>query len=243
MGKKPLSLTFTGQAGFILETASGYRVGIDLYLSDCCARLVGFKRLLPYLYDPRALELDLLVATHVHYDHFDPDAAPQVMENPKTRLVCSRDVPPEARRLGIPAERITPLGEEEVFENQHLRITAVPCDHGPDTPYAIGLLIEADGKRLYFTGDTCYRGDRFTEERFKNLDVAVFPINGYYGNLNEEQGARAAGDMSPRLAIPCHYWCFAEHGGDPHKFQQEMAARYPDCPYLLMRLGETLDIN
>ena len=32
MGENTLRLTFTGQAGFILETAAGYRVGIDLYL-------------------------------------------------------------------------------------------------------------------------------------------------------------------------------------------------------------------
>ena len=91
----------TTKAGFILETAAGYRVGIDLYLSDCCARLVGFKRLLPYLYRPAELDLDLLVATHVHYDHFDPDAAPEMMKNPKTRLLCARDVPAEAKRLGV----------------------------------------------------------------------------------------------------------------------------------------------
>ena len=144
MGENTLRLTFTGQAGFILETAAGYRVGIDLYLSDCCARLVGFKRLLPYLYRPAELDLDLLVATHVHYDHFDPDAAPEIMRNPKTRLLCARDVPAEAKRLGVDPARITALGDWERFEAADIRITAVPCDHGEGTPDAIGLLVEAN---------------------------------------------------------------------------------------------------
>lgn len=242
MGENTLRLTFTGQAGFILETAAGYRVGIDLYLSDCCARLVGFKRLLPELYRPEELDLDLLVATHVHYDHFDPDAAPRILQNPKTRLLCARDVPEEAVRLGVAPEKVTALSDWEAFEAADIRITAVPCDHGEGTPYAIGLLVEANGRRLYFTGDTCYREDYFTHETFQDLDVLVFPINGAFGNMNEAEGARATGVIRPRLAIPSHYWCFAEHGGDPDKYQQEMKAHHPDCPYLLLRPGETIEM-
>lgn len=237
-----LRLTFVGQAGFLLETAAGYRVGVDLYLSDCCARLVGFKRLVPDLYAPQALDLDLLVATHVHYDHFDPEAAPVILQNPKTRLLCARDVPPEAVRLGVAEDKILPLSDWETFEAADLRITAAPCDHGKDTPHAIGLLIEANGRRIYMAGDTCYREDYFSAETFRGLDVFTFPINGFYGNMTEADGARATGVVRPRLAIPCHYWCFAEHGGDPHKYQQEMAAHYPDLPYLLMRPGETLTL-
>ena len=73
MKQRKTTLTFAGQAGFILESADGYRLGVDLYLSNCCERYFGFKRLMPYLYDPLALELDAVVATHAHYDHFDPD--------------------------------------------------------------------------------------------------------------------------------------------------------------------------
>ena len=62
--KKELKLFFAGQAGFIIETTNGYRIGIDLYLSDCCERYFGFKRLMPYLYNPMHMKLDLIVATH-----------------------------------------------------------------------------------------------------------------------------------------------------------------------------------
>lgn len=58
-----LKLTFAGQAGFILETSLGYRIGIDLYLSDCCERNFGFKRLMQFIYDPLKMDLDLAVAT------------------------------------------------------------------------------------------------------------------------------------------------------------------------------------
>ena len=89
--KKTLSITFTGQAGFIIETTNGYRVGVDLYLSDCCNRLYGLKRLMPFVYNPSELDLDLLIATHEHEDHFDLDSVPVIMQNQKTKLLCASD--------------------------------------------------------------------------------------------------------------------------------------------------------
>lgn len=90
--KNQTSLTFAGQAGFIIETENGYRVAIDLYLSDCCNRYFGFKRLLPYLYNPSEINADLLVSTHAHYDHFDPDSVPLMMADEKTELAAAGNV-------------------------------------------------------------------------------------------------------------------------------------------------------
>ena len=58
----PLGNTFLfclGQAGFIIKSASGQLLGIDLYLSECVERVeghIGFKRLLPKLLEPFDLQ-------------------------------------------------------------------------------------------------------------------------------------------------------------------------------------------
>ncbi len=81
-----------GQAGFILKSASGQLLGIDLYLSDCAENFyghAGFKRLLPKLLAPEDLDFDVLVATHPHLDHFDKDAIPGLMQGRATHLYCS----------------------------------------------------------------------------------------------------------------------------------------------------------
>ena len=212
-----ISLTFAGQAGFLLQTASGYRVGIDLYLSDCCNRYFGFKRLMPYLFKPEELNLDLLIATHAHYDHFDPDSVPLILANDKTQMLLALDCAGEVQKLGIDEKRATYLKENAIF---------------------IGLLIDADGKRIYITGDTCFREDYFSNPELENCDVMIMPINGAFGNLNETEGAKAVGIVSPKLCIPCHYWNFAEHGGNPQLFQNEMNEKYSNIPYMLMRPGE-----
>lgn len=240
--KNRFTLTFAGQAGFIIESSSGYKVGIDLYLSDCCNRYFGFKRLMPYLYNPLDINLDLLVATHAHYDHFDPDSVPLIMSNKKTQLLCAYDCAEEVKRLGISENRVTYIKEDEIFRNDEISVKAMPCDHGKDTPHAIGLLIKIDGKKIYIAGDTCYREEYFKNKELENVDVMVMPINGAFGNLNESEGAKAAEIVKPKLAIPCHYWNFAEHGGNPNIFAEEMRNKYSNTKFILMRGGETIEL-
>lgn len=233
-------LEFAGQAGFIFQSKSGFRIGIDLYLSDCCNRHFGFKRLMPYIYNAKELDLDLLIATHAHYDHFDPDSIPTIMKNKKTRLLCAKDCKEEAEKLCLDENRITYIGENDVYETNGIKITAMPCDHGKDTPYAIGLFIEIDGKKIYIAGDTCMREDNFKNPLLKNCDIMIMPINGAFGNLNEKEGAIAASIVEPRLCVPCHYWNFAEHFGNPHLFMKTMDENYPHIKYNLMRPEEKI---
>lgn len=235
-------MTFMGQAGFIFRFSSGFSVGVDLYLSDCCYRYVGFKRLMPYLCDPRSLELDLLIATHAHYDHFDPDSVPILLSNNKTKLIAAYDVREEAERLSLESKRIRYIKNGDIAEEGEITIEALPCDHGKDTPHAIGLLIKGDGRRIVIAGDTSFHSEYFTSEKVKGADVFIFPINGAYGNLNESEGAEAVRLAEPKLAVPCHYWNFAEHGGNPRLFVDEMKRIDASSPYELMRPGETIQI-
>ncbi len=237
-----LKILSAGQAGFIFETADSCKIGVDLYLSNCCERYFGFKRLMPYLFNPLELDLDLLIATHAHYDHFDPDAVPLILGNNKTEMVCAKDVKAEIERLGLEKYPISYLGEWETFENQFVKITAMPCDHGNETPHAIGILLVANGKKIYIAGDTCYREDYFASDEVKDIDVFIMPINGAFGNMNEAEGAKAASIVNAKLNIPCHYWNFAEHGGNPALFVKEIQEKYPDVKYLVMRPGEEIEL-
>ena len=237
-----LSITFMGQAGFIFETEDGVRLGVDLYLSDCCERYFGFKRLMPYIADASSLDLDFLLCTHAHYDHFDPESVPVILSNPKTRLIAACDVKKDARRLGLKKEKITYIKEGDTVTVGNISIEAIPCDHGDDTPDAIGLLITAGGKRIVIAGDTCFHAEYFESEKVKNADLLILPINGAYGNLNEEEAAKAVALAEPELAIPCHYWNFAEHGGNPQLFVEALKNQNIDTPYILMRPAETVSL-
>ena len=241
VGKGHVGVFFLGQAGFLFKTAEGSLLGVDLYLSDCCERYFGFKRLMPHLLDAGELTLDYLVATHAHYDHFDPDSVPVLMANGHTELIGAKDTAEECERLHI-TDNVTYLSVGDTLIRNEIKITAVPCDHGAETPHAIGLLIEIAGKRIYIMGDTCFRPDYLDNEMLRGVDLLILPINGAFGNLNESEAARVVSILKPKLAVPCHYWNFAEHGGSPMLFMEAMGAVAPDVAYRLMRQGEGMTV-
>lgn len=238
-----VAVFFLGQAGFVLKTASGKLIATDLYLSDCCERYFGFKRLMPHIISADEIIFDYVVASHAHYDHFDPDSIPVLLGNGKTKFIGAIDTKEECERLGIKDNLTFVAVGDKVELEDGATLTAVRCDHGKDTPHAVGLLFEIDGKKIYMMGDTSYRPEWLDDESIKGVDLLILPINGAFGNLNSAEAAKVAGTLNPKLAVPCHYWNFAEHYGSPYEFMSEMKDNCPDVPYTLMRQGEMIKLS
>ena len=231
-----------GQAGFIIKSRTGQTLAWDLYLSDAGERLeghVGFKRLLPKILLPSELQFDTVIASHPHFDHFDPDTMPVLMSNPHTKLYASLDCRKLTERLAMQDCKAVYMAPGETYVEGDYTIHFVNCDHGTLAPDAVGAVISVDGKNIFFAGDTCLRLDR-TEEylSFGHIDILIAPINGAYGNLNELDCVRLSKALAPSLTIPCHYGMFAAHGGNPGLFRKYMQEECPNNPYLLMCMGE-----
>lgn len=235
-----------GQAGYLVKSASGQLLAVDPYLSECVERLEGhegFKRLLPKILTPFELELDVLITTHPHLDHFDMDSVPELMSNGKTKLFASVDCSQEVARLRMKEDRVQYVKPGDRVEAGDFVLQFVNCDHGTGAPDAVGVVICVDGKRIYMAGDTCLRLDRTQEYlQFGPIDVLIAPINGAYGNLNEAECARLSSALQAKLTIPSHYGMFAAHGGNPGLFYQIMKEQYPENAFLLMAMGEKLTV-
>lgn len=230
----------TGQAGFLIRSADGQIIGIDLYLTDCVERVEGnkgFKRMLPKILDPGELRLDAVIATHSHKDHFDDDAIPILLAN-GARLYAAHDCEEDARRLGLGYYSPIFVSPGDECRQGDFEIRFVDCDHGPAAPLAVGAIVKVDGRTIYFTGDTCLRMD-LAEEMGGPFDVVIGPINGANGNMSEREFPCLAHTVG-KLAIPCHYGMFPSHGGDPGVFYEEMTSRYPGDEFLIMCQGECL---
>lgn len=236
-------LFFIGQAGFVIKSSMGTTIAIDLYLSDCVERYDGFKRLMPKILYPNEVMFDYVVATHWHYDHFDVDAMPILLSNSETQLIATMDCRTEVERLGIHNDKVRYITVGETIAVNDIVIQAVFCDHGINTPHAIGLVVEVDGKKIYISGDTALRLDKATEiSRLGPFDLMIAPINGAFGNLNEQEAVELCKYHKPGLMIPCHYWNFAEQHGDPGLFIQIMKEQSPDQEYRLIALGEAITL-
>ena len=237
-------ISFTGQAGFIFKSSEGTAVGVDLYLSDCVERFDGFKRLCPKVVKAEELDLDAVIATHWHLDHFDIDAMPVLMANNKTRLFAAQDCKEHIENLHLDEKRVSYLSVGDTLEFKDFVINAVFCDHGEGTPLAIGLVLEFDGYKAYIAGDTCLRIDKAEEiSAYGPFDMMIAPINGAFGNLNEKDCVELCRFHKPRIVIPCHYWMFAEHHGDPGVFIKDLEEEMPGQKYYLMRPGEFMNIH
>lgn len=215
-----------GQAGFIIKSKSGQLLAIDLYLSDCVKRVeghVGYKCLLPRLLSPGELTFDVVIATHLHKDHFNDDAIPTVMANHQTYLFASVECEKDVKRLLMTNEHITYVKPGDTCCHGDFTIDFVSCDHGAGASDAVGVVVTVDGKKIYEAGDTCLHLDRGDEYKAKGpFDVLIAPINGMYGNLNALDCAKLADALQPKLTIPCHYGLFASHMGNPGEFYQIM---------------------
>ena len=243
MTTKGTNIFSVGQAGYIIKSESGQLLAIDLYLSNCVERVEGhkgYKRLLPQILNPSELTFDIVICTHPHLDHFDMDAVPEMLSK-GSKLFCSIDCEKLVKQLQMEYynEQITYVKPGDKVSVGDFDITFVNCDHGVGAPDAVGVVVNVDGKTIYEVGDTCLHLDRL-EEIPRLLDILIAPINGAYGNLNEEECTVLAEKVSPRVTIPCHYGMFASHHGDVGKFYDLMVAK--KLPFILMQQGEQYKI-
>ncbi|MEI6389282.1 MAG: MBL fold metallo-hydrolase, partial [Spirochaetota bacterium] len=211
---------------------------IDPYLTDSVERAHAFKRLTPKLLAPDALAPDILVASHEHLDHFDIDAVPSLMADPKTILVASVTVAGLALGMGIDRRRVVAMKPGDETEVAGFFLRALPADHGALSPDALGFLLAVGATRIYFAGDTACSPHVVSAAREARPDVAIVPINGQFGNLDGKQAASLVLASGARIAVPCHFWTFMIHGGDPQEFADEMKKQAPGCELRFLHQGE-----
>ncbi len=243
----PLGKTYlfsTGQAGFIIKSSSGQLLGIDLYLSDSVERIegnMGYKRMLPKILCSYDLEFNVIVATHPHRDHFDPDAIPELMANRRTQLFASTDCERDVTRLEMSNDHIVYVKSGDYGQRGDFSLYFIECDHGSGAPDAFGVIVKVDDKIIIETGDTSLHlewRDEYLAHGVPN--ILIGPINGMFGNMNEQEYAQLSKELKPELTIPCHYGMFAAHGGDPGKFLEEMDKLCPENNCMIMTQGEMM---
>lgn len=243
MSSGELAVCWLGQAGFLMKDSRGNTLVIDPYLTNCGERLRGFKRLSPVLLKPKDLSPDYYIITHLHFDHFDYDTVPLVIQqSPDTLFLGPASCQDKLLELGAPPERVRSLNRNEEYRDDAVAMRGILADHGDMAPDAIGVLLEMGGHRIYFSGDTAFRETLFREVALFKPDVAMFSINGRFGNMNAQEGARAAALSGVKYGIPCHFWTFAEHGGDPGEFCQCLRSG-GQCQPLCFRQGEIQILN
>jgi L-ascorbate 6-phosphate lactonase len=238
-------LWWLGQAGFALKTPAGQIIYADPYLSDAVERLHGFKRLSLAPLGAEDVRADIVVLTHEHTDHLDPDALPAIARNnPSCQFAGPAGCRDGLLQAGVAPDHFVQLEPNAKCDLGDVRIHTAPADHGDYSPSALALVLDFGCVRVMLTGDTSLRPGLFRPLLDLRPDVLLPCINGGFGNMNHIDAARLVQEARPRYAIPCHYWTFAEQGGgDPAGFIHACKAFCPEVEALLLKPGEPFTVR
>ena len=207
-------ITWIGQSGYILKT-SNTEIIIDPYLSDIVNKVANRPRMVEVPIKPQDIKADAIICTHNHLDHLDPEAIEKM--NKLMLFVCPSYCEEKLKSLGC--KKIQTLEVSQSITVGDFKLTAVYANHTVDT---IGILAEANGKKLYFTSDTIY-DEKLKEMSDYKLDIMFICINGKLGNMNVDEAIDITNDVKPKIAVPTHYGMFASNTENPKKFTSRIS--------------------
>lgn len=209
-----------GGTGFVFKTPAGTQVYVDPYFSNCVAGIFGVERAFPPPIAAEDARPDLLLATHWHEDHLDPEGLPIVARASQAQFVAPPSCVARLLGWGVPRARVAGLRAGESYTFRDVTVRAVPARHlagvpGWESDDAIGLLLEFGGLRVYHSGDTEYdlRLRALAYDRERPIDVAMLVINGAGGNMNAHEAALLAWQIGARTVVPMHHILWKDFTG------------------------------
>lgn len=169
-----MKITWIGQAGLLIDTEE-CKIMVDPYLSNSCVKLnPNNDRRMPVKEELFSEDIDVIVITHNHLDHYDPETMERLLSKDKSITVLAPyGAWQEARKNGKKHNYVM-FNRHTTWTEGNITFTAVKAEHSDLN--AVGVIINDGKKKLYITGDTLYN-----EEIFKDLpndiDIIFLPVN------------------------------------------------------------------
>jgi L-ascorbate metabolism protein UlaG (beta-lactamase superfamily) len=206
-------------------------------------------------------QLDAIVLSHMHGDHWDRvarrglDHATPVITTPKAAGAL--------RRQGFTAPAGLATWQSTVLtkEPQTLRVTALPGRHARGVvqhllPPVMGSLLEYEpdpgevALRIYITGDTLLVDDlKEIPRRYSALDVAVLHLGGttlpggVVVTMDGREGVDLLELVRPVIAVPVHYDDYGVFKSPLSDFRTEVERRGHTESVVYVGPGETARID
>ena len=224
--------TFIGHATFLIQTAAGNVLTDPIYSQ----RAGPLGILGPRRVRQPAVSFDALppVATvclsHNHYDHCDLRTLARLAERFDPVVLTPLGNGRFARMAGI--RRVEELDWWQRSETSVVPATLTPAHHfSARTPFdrnrALwgGFMLETNGTRIFFAGDTAYAPFFREIRRLGSIDLALLPIGAYEPrwfmqafHMNPDEAVQAHRDLGASASIGMHFGTFqltAEGIDDP----------------------------
>lgn len=226
-----MKITYYSHSCFLIETASA-RLLVDPFLTD----------------NPKAtikagdVRCDYILVSHGHEDHTG-DALGIAKANDAT-LVANFEIAEYFAAKGAKTHGMNP-GGAHVFPFGRVKLTLAhhtsSLNAGLNPIYMgvpCGLIVEADGKRVYHAGDTALFMDMQLIGR-GGLDVALLPIGDNF-TMGPEDALDALDFLKPKVAVPMHYDTWPAIAQKPEQFAAQAKER--GHRVRVMQAGEMMEV-
>lgn len=235
------NVRWLGHASFLIQTDDGTSVLIDPVSEqfdwpvDWAFRLTnGFFRNLPAWPSAQEIEqVDAIMYSHIHYDHFNKADISQIGNQPDYLVPLGF-----ASHFPTDGYRIWEMSWYASHEINDITVHFVPAHHFSSriwVPYVYedndktlwgGWVLENNGKRLFFAGDTGYSAHfKQIQQRYGDMDICLIPIASYYHaehgdwyrhvHTTPEDALVAASELGCKVMIPWGYgnasWKMGDH--------------------------------
>ena len=219
-----VQITFVNHSTFIIQY-EGLTILTDPVWSQRCSpvQFAGPARFRPpgVRYEDIPM-IDLVVISHNHYDHLDKNTILDLIKTHNPTFVVPLGLDHLIRKWG--SNKVQSLDWWQGTDHSGLTITSVPANHftsrgtfDRDQSLWCGYVLDMDGHKIYFAGDTGY-GEVFKEigKRKGPIDVSLIPIGAYLPrwfmspiHVSPKESVLIHQDVQSKHSIGMHFGTFA----------------------------------
>lgn len=226
-----MNLTYYGHASFLLETGGSTLLFDPFIRPNPLAKDI----------DVDAIQADYILLSHGHGDHVAD--VEEIGKRTGAELVGMVEVLGWFGQKGLKTTYAMNLGGTVKLPFGTIKMVAAAHSSSlPDGSYgglAAGFVIEAEGKTIYFAGDTALTYDmKILAERY-TLDAAILPIGDHF-TMGIDDALVAADWAGASRIIGMHYDTFPPISIDQEEARNKAAAAGKEL--VLLKIGETITI-
>ena len=214
-----MTVTWLTQAGLLFDTGK-IKIMVDPYLSNSVGEKLDPEKNRKIPVDESVFDVtpDVLLITHNHLDHLDPDTLDKIFARADKNITVLAGESSYKTLLGYKGHHnYVLLAPHSVWSEGGVTFYSVHAEHSERT--AVGFIIDDGRKTYYVSGDTLYNYDVIDDVLDlapDGVDYAFLPINGVGNNMNARDAADFAYEIGAKCAIPLHYGLFDSI--DPKEF-------------------------
>jgi L-ascorbate metabolism protein UlaG (beta-lactamase superfamily) len=226
-----MKVTYLGQSAIELE-AGGKKLLFDPFIT--------YNELAKGIVDVTSLKPDYILVSHGHGDHV-ADLV-QVQKQSGAKVICIAEIAGWLGKQGIDNAHGMNIGGGFNFDFGRVKmVNAVHSSALPDGSNGgnpAGFVIFAEGKKIYFAGDTALTYDMKLLED-ENLDWAFLPIGDNY-TMGADDAIKAAAFINCKNIIGIHYDSFPVIKIDKEEVKEKFIKAGLNLK--LPAIGESLDL-